>query len=122
MHTKSRYSEHRLKSEKLSAEHQEKGQRGVNDGMGLFWGRKRVTFCPFVVKSVNTSVYLKFLWYLVLPACSTLTTPSATLYFSRIMLQCILHQLLPNGLSSTISRWMNALPTCRTLIPSNMSG
>ena len=35
---------------------------------GCFWGKKlRDFFCPFVVKSVNARVYLKFLEYLVLP-------------------------------------------------------
>ena len=39
--------------------------------------------------------------------CNALTTPPAMLYFSRIMLQPILHQLLLNGLSSTAFRSTN---------------
>ena len=34
---------------------------------GCFWGKNRGTFCPFVVKSVKATVYLKVLEYLVLP-------------------------------------------------------
>ena len=43
-----------------------KRQRGFCDGLGLFLGENRGTFCPFVVKSVNARVYLKLLEYLVL--------------------------------------------------------
>jgi transposase len=32
-----------------------------------FWGRNRGTFCPLIVKSVNKSVYVKLLQYLLLP-------------------------------------------------------
>ena len=34
---------------------------------GCFWGKNRGTFCPFVVKSVNARVYLKWPEYPVLP-------------------------------------------------------
>jgi transposase len=34
---------------------------------GCFWGRNRGTFCPLIVKSVNKSVYVKLLEYLLLP-------------------------------------------------------
>jgi len=34
---------------------------------GHFWGRNRGTFCPVIVKSVNKSVYVMLLEYLLLP-------------------------------------------------------
>ena len=63
---KSGYSEHRLKSGKLSAYNQKKGQRGVVNSAGLFWGEKSWEFLS-LVKSVNARVYLKWLEYLILP-------------------------------------------------------
>ena len=44
MHTKSGYSEHRLKSGNPSAWHQKKGRRGFCDGLGLFFGDKSWEF------------------------------------------------------------------------------
>ena len=45
----------------------ERGQRNFRDGLGLFLGKNRETFCSFVVKSVNAMVYLKFLEHRVPP-------------------------------------------------------
>ena len=47
-------------------------------------------------------------------SCNALTTPSATLYFSRLMLQYILRQLLLSSLSSTTFRSTNTLSTRQT--------
>ena len=55
------------------------------------------------------------------PLLSAAALP-VTLYFSRIMLQCMLYQLLLNGLSSTTFRPTNTLPTRRISILLNMFG
>jgi hypothetical protein len=34
---------------------------------GCFWGRKKGTFTPLIVNSVNKQVYLQMLQYLLLP-------------------------------------------------------
>ena len=61
---------------------------------GCFGGGDHGAFCLFVVKSANARLYLKFLEYLVRRSCNSLTTTLATLYFSRIILQCMLHQFV----------------------------
>ena len=59
----------RTPSEKWKTEciQPKKGQRGVGNSTGLFWGEKSWDFLS-LVKSVNARVYLKWLEYLVLPA------------------------------------------------------
>ena len=73
------------------------------------------------MKSANARVYLKLLEYLVLPVMQRINdTIGDAVFFSRIMLQYILHQLLLNGLSGTTFRLINTLLTHRTSILSNM--
>ena len=84
-----------------------------------FLGKNRGTFCPFVVKSVNARVYLKLLEYLFLLVVQYINDTIGDAVFQQ---DIILHQLLLNGLSGTIFRLTNTLPTHRTSILSNMSG
>ena len=65
---------------------------------GCFWWKNRGTLCPFVVKSVNASPRCTSICWstLSIQPCNASTAPSATLYFSKIMLQCMLRL---NGLN-----------------------
>ena len=79
---------------------------------GCFGGETAGPRSP-AAKSVNARVPLystSSCWNtLSFRSCNALTTPSTTPYFSRIMLQCILHQLPLDCLSSTTSRSTNTL-------------